>query len=105
VLFALNINKLNGFGDVYLYNMSSFKADIVVPLGGNTCCYRDFAWTPDGQYLMFAYQDINFANVVRLFLVPFGRIGTGEKFEPIPFAEDFFTDRRERLQPVLRTAP
>ena len=102
ILFALNLNKLNGFGDLYIYNGSSYHAEVVNPLGGNSCCYRDFTWTPDGQYLMFAYQDINIANVTYLYLVPYGRIGTGENFSAIPFPEDFFIDRRERIQPVLR---
>jgi serine/threonine protein kinase len=104
VLVAMNINKLNGFGDVYLYNMSSYNATTIAPLGGTTCCFRDFTWTPDGQFLMFVFQDINFANKNYLYLVPYGRIGTGEKFTPIPFPEDFFIERRERIQPVLRPA-
>ncbi|OHB62124.1 MAG: hypothetical protein A2167_02380 [Planctomycetes bacterium RBG_13_46_10] len=42
------------------------------------------------------------AGTTRLYYIPFGSIGTGEKYEPLPLPE--ITDPRERPQPVLRPA-
>jgi serine/threonine-protein kinase len=102
-LFALHgLTRNGGFGDLHLFNMETFKFHESVNPINNTCCYRDIDFSPDGSYLVFAYQDITLgeASTTRLYYIPFGSIGTGEKYEPMPLPE--ITDPKERPQPVLR---
>jgi serine/threonine protein kinase len=98
------ITRNDGFGDLHLFNMDTFKFSERVNPINNTCCYRDAEFSPDGSYLVFAYQDINLgqASTTSLYYIPFGSIGTGEQYEPLPLPE--ITDPRERPQPVLRPA-
>jgi serine/threonine-protein kinase len=91
-----------GFGDLHLFNMDSFTYNEKVNPVNNTCCYRDAQFSPDGTYLAFAYQDIGHgqASTTSLYYIPFGSIGTGESYEPLPLPE--ITDPKEQPQPVLR---
>jgi serine/threonine protein kinase len=102
-LFAFHgITRNDGFGDLHIFNMETFKfSERVNPING-ACCYRDAAFSPDGSYLVFAFQDIGLgqASTTRLYYIPFGSIGTGEQYEPLPLPD--ITDPRERPQPVLR---
>ncbi|MGB3699861.1 MAG: hypothetical protein WA997_01200, partial [Anaerolineales bacterium] len=104
-LFVLHgMTRNDGFGDLHLFNMDSFNFSESVNPINNTCCYRDAEFSPDGSYLAFAYQDIGLgqASTTRLYYIPFGSIGTGENYEPLPLPE--ITDPKERPQPVLRPA-
>jgi serine/threonine protein kinase len=104
-LFAFHGTTRNdGFGDLHIFNMATFKFSERVNPINNTCCYRDAEFSPDGSYLVFAYQDIGLGQIstTRLYYIPFGSIGTGEQYEPLPVPE--ITDPRERPQPVLRPA-
>lgn len=104
-LFAFHgITRNGGFGDLHFFNMDSFRfSEDVNPVNG-TCCYRDAEFSPDGSYLAFAYQDIGLGqdSTTHLYYVPFGSIGTGESYEPLPLPE--IADPRESPQPVLRRA-
>ena len=104
-LFAFHgITRNGGFGDLHFFNMDSFRfSEKVNPVNG-TCCYRDAQFSPDGSYMAFAYQDIGLgqASTTRLYYIPFGSIGTGEQYEPLPLPE--ITDPKESPQPVLRPA-
>jgi len=102
--FALNVDRLNGFGDLYLYNLSSHKAQMLNPVN-NQCCYRDFTWSPDGQYMLFAFQDIRFAQQTILYYVQFGTLGTGGTYTAIPLPENFLVAADQWTQPALRPAP
>ena len=104
-LFALTgIIRNEGYGDMYIFNSLNNRADLEInPIGGN-CCYRDPSWSTDGHYLAFAYQEFSQLNKIQIYLIPFGDIGSGTKFEPIPLPEDFFPGRSESPQPVLRPA-
>jgi serine/threonine protein kinase len=102
-LFALHgITRNGGFGDLHIFNMDSFKFTEKANPVNNTCCYRDAEFSPDGSYLVFAYQDIGLgsASTTSLYYIPFGSIGTGERYEPLPLPE--ITDPKESPQPVLR---
>jgi hypothetical protein len=105
ILFALTGAIRNGgYGDFYIFNTELNRADLEVnPIAGN-CCYRDPSWSPDGRYLTFAYQAISATNKIELYLISYGSIGTGEVFQPIPLPENFFANRQESPQPVLRPA-
>jgi serine/threonine protein kinase len=105
VLFAItNIVRNEGFGDLYLYNMDVYRVQSRVnPINGQ-CCYRDPEFSPDGTYLVFAFQDISLgsASVTQLYLIPYGTIGTGLTYSPIPLPENLFSNARGSPQPVLR---
>ncbi len=102
-LFVLNDNKRNdGFGDLHVFNIESFQSLIALNPVKNVCCYRDAQWSPDGQYLVFAFQNYlqGSQSATQLYLIPYGEIGAGGSFEPLALPE--ITDPREKPQPVLR---
>ncbi len=106
-LFAMiGYIRNEGFGDLYLYNWDLHRATLKANPIGNTCCYRDPSWSPDGSHLMFAYQDIGLGpeGTIQLYIIPYGTLGTGLQYAPIPLPDDFFTDPKESPQPVLRPA-
>ncbi len=101
--FLLHSGRRNGgFGNLYVYHIDTHKAQMLDPLG-TTCCYRDARWSPDGLYIAFAYQDINLGaqSQTELYLVPFGLLGTGAVFEPLPLPPDFF-NRTDSPQLIFR---
>ncbi len=56
-LFALfSFIRNDGFGDLWIYNTETHRADQIRHIT-NGCCYRDPQFSPDGRYLLFAYQD------------------------------------------------
>ena len=112
LVLAMNISGLNGsglnaFGEIYTYNLNSRTSSKIVPLyDGKTerCCYRDFAWSPDGDYFMFLFQDNRILGDSELYYVQYGSIGTGQVYTPLPFGEGFLNSRTEKLYPALRPA-
>ena len=106
LLLSLTSFKRNdGFGHLWVYNADLHKAEQIDPIHG-ICCYRDPNWSPDGRHFLFAFQEIRFGprNVILLYLIPYGTVGTGIKYEPIPLPEGFFPDPREKPQAILRPA-
>jgi hypothetical protein len=104
-LFAFHGNTRNdGFGDLHLFNRDTFTFSQAINPIENTCCYRDPLFSPDGTYLLFAYQSIAMGagSTTRLYYIPFGSIGTGANYEPLPLPE--ISDPREKPWPVLRPA-
>ncbi len=105
-LFVLNSAIRNeGFGNLYSYDYVTHRAHLLDPLG-STCCYRDARWSPDGTHLLIAYQDIRLGAESRtqLYYIPFGSIGTGAVYTPLPLPDDFFPTPRARPQMALRPA-
>jgi serine/threonine protein kinase len=98
------ISSNNGFGDLHSFKMDTFKFSAKINPINNTCCYRDVQFSPDGSYLVFAYQDISLGSesVTRLYYIPFGSIGTGETYEPLPLPE--IINLNGWPQPALRPA-
>ncbi len=96
----------DGFGDLYIYNSDLHKAEREVNPVEGACCYRDPSFSPDGQYLAFAFQDIRAgsANPIALYYIDMSTLGTGVRYTPIPLPEGFFTNPREKPQPILRPA-
>jgi serine/threonine-protein kinase len=104
-LFVMNGYVRNGgFGDLYLFNTELYRVDMEVNPIDKKCCYRDAEFSPDGQYLLFAFQETTSENKIQLYLVPVGTLNTGEKYTPIPLPDDFFPNRDDSPQPVLRKA-
>ena len=104
-LYALtSYTRNDGYGHLYLYNADLHKAETQVnPINGD-CCYRDPAFSPDGHYLIFAFQPYEAGAKAELYLVPYGTIGTGATYEPLPIPDEFFTNPKAKPQPVLRPA-
>ncbi len=104
-LFAFNtLVRSNGFGHLYIYNMDLHKArSMVNPIEGK-CCYRDAHWSPDGSYLLFAFQDMQAGanSPILLYYIPYGSIGTGVSYTPLPLPA--INDPKEIPYPVLRLA-
>ena len=105
-LFVLNSVYFNGlFGPLYKYNMKLHKAEKINPIE-DSCCYQDASWSPDGSHIFFAYSDLRKggSSQTELYYIPFGTVGTGSSYTPLPLPEGFFTDRRESPEPILRPA-
>ncbi|MCZ7552854.1 MAG: hypothetical protein M5U05_09765 [Anaerolineales bacterium] len=102
-LFALATYIRNeGFGNLYVYNMDLKKPGVKVNPVNGTCCYRDPAWSPDGSYLLFAYQKYPGGdNSIQFYLIPYGTLGTGETYAPLPLPD---IQPKTLPQPVLRPA-
>jgi serine/threonine protein kinase len=105
LLFLMNSNKRNGgFGELALYNTFTHKSALPLPIEGN-CCYRDATFSPDGTYVMFAFQDIRQAdNKVSLYYVPIDELTTGGTLQPLALPDGFFTRRNETPMPTFRRA-
>jgi hypothetical protein len=112
-LFALTgFIRNDGYGNLYVYNTESHQpftinsnANYIDPVNG-TCCYRDPRWSPDGQYLLFVFQDIGLGvnSVAKLYYIPYSSIGTSASYDPVPLPDTFLTNPREKPQPALRPA-
>jgi serine/threonine protein kinase len=104
-IFLLNSNERNGgFGNLYLYNTVTHQANIKLNVVG-PCCYRDARFSPDGDFVIFAYQDVNDSDgLVKLYYIPSGSLTTPGNYKPLSqLPEDFFEgSRKESPQPALR---
>jgi serine/threonine-protein kinase len=105
LLFLMNSNKRNGgFGDMAFYNSFTHKGQTLAPFEGN-CCYRDATFSPDGTYVLFAFQDIRRAdNSISLYYVPIDSLTTGGTLTPLKMSENFFTKRDDAPMPAFRPA-
>ena len=96
----------NGWGELHVYNWETHRATLTVNPVEKRCCYRDARWSPDGSYLLFAFQDEGLADAAQtvLYYVPFGDIAAGANLTPISLPDGFFKNPREAPQPALRPA-
>lgn len=105
ILFAFNNYVRNdGFGDLWIYNTTLYKAYPHINPINDRCCYRSPSFSPDGQWLLFAYQDYLEGSqaITRFYLIPYGTIGTGEEYQPMPLPD--ITEPKADPQPILRPA-
>jgi serine/threonine protein kinase len=100
------VRRNSGWGELHIYNWETHKPTLTVNPIEKRCCYRDARWSPDGSYLLFAFQDEGLADAAQviLYYVPFGEVAAGANLTPISLPEGFFKDRREAPQPALRPA-
>jgi Tol biopolymer transport system component len=99
----VNYERNDGYGYLYFYNTDLHRAETKVsPL--SPCCYRDPQFSPDGRYMIFAYQPYEPGATTQLYYVPFATLGTGGNLQPLPLPEDLFTNTKVKPQPVLRPA-
>ena len=104
-LFALNsLVRNDGFGHLYIYNTDMKKVYPKVDPVGGRCCYRDPAWSPDGTYLAFAFQDQGggSSSSTQIYYIPYGSIGSEASYTPLPLPD--ITDPKEWPQVILRRA-
>jgi len=101
--FLFNSFKRNvAYGDLYLYNISSTEVSKINPIDG-VCCYGGAAFSPDGSYILLAFQDVRRGadSETQLYYVPIDQIDTGTTFTPIKLPLQFFSDPRENIQLAL----
>jgi serine/threonine-protein kinase len=105
-LFLLNsVVRNDSYGYLYLYNIESHNFTQLDP-AGTGCCYSDPRWSPDGSYIFFTHQDINLGSASRntVYYIPFGTVGTGASYTPLPLPEDMLLHQRENPEVALRPA-
>jgi len=106
-LFALTDFKRNdGFGDLWIYNTQLHRGFKANPIAGK-CCYRDPAFSPDGKYLAFAFQDAGPAagEQVVLYFIPYAALDTSLVYPPIDLPAEFFSEPHTKPQVILRPSP
>jgi serine/threonine-protein kinase len=100
-LFLVNDTERNdGFGNLYLYDSETQTGRKINPINGE-CCYRDARFSPDGSYILFAFQRYDDTDI-KLYYMPFADIGKSSNWKPIPGLSVIFSTAREKPQPVLR---
>jgi Tol biopolymer transport system component len=85
---------------LYLYDKSTADETRFNPVNGS-CCYRSATFSPDGTYILFAYQNIGLGSgsKTQLYYVP---LEGGETIAPFRLPLGFFTDARENILFALR---
>jgi serine/threonine protein kinase len=104
--FLFNSLKRNvAYGELYLYDLSTTTVNKIDPIDG-VCCYGSAVFSPDGTYILFAFQDVRRGaeSETQLYYVPMDQIGVGTKFTPIKLPLQFFPDLRENIQLALRSS-
>lgn len=93
----------DGWGNLYAYDISTDTPFVLKPVG--ECCYRDARWSPDGQYLFFAFREKSDGAkaATEFYYVSYEAILTGQEFTPLALPGDFFIVSGEAPQPALRT--
>jgi len=92
----------DGFGNLYLYDTGTKEALKLNPIDGK-CCYRDARWSPDGKYILFAYQKSG-DTAIELYFMPLDGAQDGQTFSAIDLPSGFFSTPREKPQPALQPA-
>jgi Tol biopolymer transport system component len=104
-IFAMvSFTRNDGYGDLYIYNEDSNKADEKINPVDGLCCYRDPQFSPDGRFIIFAYQPYLANAKAKLYYITAVTLGTGASYEPLPLPEDFFSNPRVKPFPALRPA-
>jgi serine/threonine protein kinase len=103
-LFALHGKKRNDLGDLVIYNMNGARAEVKNPIDAK-CCYEDIQFSPDGNYLLFVFKDINQETSDRkIYYIPYYLIESGAKFDPVDLPYYFFRENTPNIEPALRPA-
>ena len=105
-LFFFHSDGFKGdFGELVFYSSYTHKFQKIFPIE-NTCCYRDATFSPDGTYVIFAFQDIRLgeASKLKIYYVRVDTLTTGGVLQPLLLPDGFFPLRDEAPMPVLRPA-
>jgi serine/threonine protein kinase len=102
--FLFNSLKRNvGYGELYLYDMSSTVGRKINPVDG-VCCYGAATFSPDGTHILLVFQDVRSGadSETQLYYIPLDQIDTTAKSVPIRLPLHFFPNLRENIQLALR---
>ena len=104
-LFVLNSIFRYELGYLYAYNTETKSGINLDPLN-TSCCYTEARFSPDGSFLLFAYQNIKVGENAKtqLYYISYGSIGTGITYIPLTLPEDFFSSLNDHLDATLRPA-
>jgi len=100
VLFTFHTNRRNGgWGNLYRFNISTNKQTAFQPVNKN-CCYRDIRWSPDGNYVLFAYQDESQGPNAKteIYYMESGLLDAGANPTLIELPDGFFKNPKEAPQ-------
>ncbi len=97
------LKRNQGYGELYLYNMSTTLVRKINPVNG-TCCYRDSILSPDGTYILLFFQNENLGadSETQMYYIPVDQVDTDTTFTLIKLPLRFFPDPRENLEVALR---
>jgi len=102
--FLFNTYKRNlGYGQLYLYDMSTSSARKINPING-ICCYRDAVLSPDGTHILLFFQDENRGadSETKMYYIPVDQLDSDITFTPIKLPVRFFPDPRANIEVALR---
>jgi len=104
-LFVLNSKIRYDLGGLYAYNLSTKHGEKLDPLK-TACCYSSARFSPDGSFLLFAYQNPAEGQnaITNWYYVSYGSIGTGATIFPLPLPKDFPGAANDHLDATLRPA-
>jgi len=93
------------FGEMVIYTRTQNNAtSVTLAPVDNRCCYQDIQWSPDGNYLLFVYQNSETLTDTQVYYELFATIGEKIPRTPLPFPEGFFKNPDARVEPALRPA-
>ncbi len=95
-----------GFGNLYLYDRTTQVVKEINPVEG-ACCYRDARWSPDGQHVLFLFQDSRETEAVTnaFYYVTYSELLSGQVGTPIEFPFRILEDPHEKPQPAIKSEP
>jgi hypothetical protein len=97
-------DRNNGWGFLYTYNSEIHQGVQENPVTTSRahCCYRDARWSPDHNYIFFAFQNKDKAGApTQFYYIPVNALRTGVEFTPISMPDGFFKNPKEAPQPAL----
>jgi Tol biopolymer transport system component len=102
-LFVLNSKYRYELGYLYAYNTETLQGKPLDPLK-TSCCYSTARFSPDGNFLFFAYQNLNDGQNAKtqLYYISYGTIGSGANNNPLLLPDGFFTNPSDHLDATLR---
>lgn len=105
-LFIFNtIKRFDSWGDLHVFNQDGRPIPLLNPVD-KKCCYRDARWSPDGRYMLFAFQEEipGETSPTSLYYVAYSDVISQATLQSITLPEGLFKDPREAPQPALRPA-
>jgi len=104
-LFVLNSLFRYELGYLYAYNTGTKQGQNLDPLK-TACCYTAARFSPDGSFLLFAYQNPGDGSNAKtqLYYISYGNIGTGATYTPLTLPDGFFSANNDHLDATLRPA-
>lgn len=105
IILFNTLKRNDGYGPLYKYDLSIGQEEKINPIR-NICCYRDATFSPDGKYVIFAFQDLSQGegSETLVYYIPWEDLGSGKTFTPLALPSNFFSSPREKPEFALRPA-